>query len=133
MSFYKEIENITDYIMSIRKLEKYFSFDVNFPSTWSILKSHVDETKTVFTKNENKGKHVSFVSELDELSITETIDRINNIVKYNKEKEEKEKLFQEKVNELKSIFEKESLEELKNLKFDKDEIPRFEGDEESIS
>lgn len=133
MSFYKEIENITDYIISIRKLEKYFSFDVNFPSTWSILKSHVDETKTVFTKNENKGKHVSFVSELDELSITETIDRINNIVKYNKEKEEKERLFQEKVNELKSIFEKESLEELKNLKFDKDEIPRFEGDEESIS
>jgi len=88
MSFYKEIENITDYIISIRKLEKYFSFDVNFPSTWSILKSHVDETKTVFTKNENKGKHVSFVSELDELSITETIDRINNIKLLNKEKEE---------------------------------------------
>lgn len=133
MSFYREIENITEYIISIRKLEKYFSFDVKFPDTWSILKSQVDETKTVFTKNENKGKHVSFVSELDEISITETIDRVKTIVKYNKEKEEKERLFQEKVNELKSIFEKESLEELKNLKFDKDEIPRFEGEEESIS
>lgn len=133
MSFYREIENVVDYLISIRKLEKYFSFDVVFPGSWSVLKSHVDETKTVFTKNEEKGKHVSFVSELDEKDVTETIERIQSIIKYNKEREEKQRLFQEKVNELKNLFEKESLDELKNLKFDKDEIPRFEEDENSIS
>jgi hypothetical protein len=132
MSFYREIENIVEYLISIRKLEKYFSFDVIFPGSWSILKSQIDETKTVFTKNEEKGKQISFVSDLTEESITETIERIETIVKYNKEKEEKQRLFQEKVNELKNIFEKESLNDLKNLKFDKDETPKFDG-EESIS
>jgi hypothetical protein len=132
MSFYREIENIVEYLISIRKLEKYFSFDIVFPGSWSILKSQIDETKTVFTKNEEKGKQISFVSDLTEESISETIERIETIVKYNKEKEEKQRLFQEKVNELKNIFEKESLNDLKNLKFDKDEIPKFDG-EESIS
>jgi len=34
------------------------------------------------------------------------------------EREEKEKLFQSKVDELKNVFEKQSLTNLKNLKFD---------------
>jgi hypothetical protein len=42
----------------------------------------------------------------------------DNIVKYNLEKQEKEKLFKLKIQELKSIFEKEQLDNLKNLKID---------------
>lgn len=133
MSFYKEIEKIVEYTNSIRKLEKYLSFDITFPPTWSVLKSQVDETKTVFHKNDEKGKTVSFLSEVDELSITETIDRIEKIIFYNREKEEKQRLFNEKVNELKSLFEKEGLDDLKSLKFDLDETPKLEGTEESLS
>jgi hypothetical protein len=48
MSLYNEIEKIIEYTNSIRKLEKYLSFDLVFPNTWSILKSQIDETKTVF-------------------------------------------------------------------------------------
>jgi hypothetical protein len=132
MSLFKEIEKISEYIISIRKLEKYFSFDMSFPGTWSILKSQVDETKTVFTKSDDKVKTVSFISEMSDESMGETIYRIENIVNYNLEREEKQRLFQQKVSELKNLFEKESLDELKNLKFDKDEIPKLEG-EESIS
>lgn len=133
MSFYKEVEKILDYITSIRKLENYLSFDVVFPSTWSVLKSQVDETKTVFHKNDEKGKTISFLSEIDESSITETVVRIESIINYNKEKEEKQRLFNEKVNELKNLFEKEDLDGLKSLKFDIDETPKLEGTEESIS
>jgi len=132
MSLFKEIEKISEYTISIRKLEKYFSFDMSFPGSWSILKSHVDETKTVFTKNDEKTKTVSFVSEMNDHSMNETITTIENIINYNIEREEKQRLFQQKVGELKNLFEKESLDELKNLKFDKDEIPKLEG-EESIS
>jgi len=132
MSLFKEIEKISEYIISIRKLEKYFSFDMSFPGTWSILKSQVDETKTVFTKSDDKVKTVSFISEMSDESMGETIYRIENIVNYNLEREEKQRLFQQKVSELKNLFEKESVDELKNLKFDKDEIPKLEG-EESIS
>jgi hypothetical protein len=45
-------------------------------------------------------------------------NNILNIIKFNLEREEKNKLFESKINELKSMFEKQSLEELKNLKFE---------------
>jgi len=133
MSFYKEVEKIIEYTNSIRKLENYLSFDLLFPASWSILKSQVDETKTVFHKTDDKGKTVSFLSEINETSITETVQTIEKIIHFNKEKEEKQRLFNEKVNELKNLFEKESLTELKALKFDIDETPKLEGTEESIS
>jgi hypothetical protein len=40
------------------------------------------------------------------------------VVKYNIERQEKEKLFKSKIQELKSIFEKENLDSLRHLKFD---------------
>jgi len=132
MSLYKEIENIIEYTNSIRKLEKYLSFDIVFPATWSILKTQVDETKTVFHKTDEKGKTVSFLSDLNEESVTETVGRIEKIITYNKEKEEKQRLFNLKVTELKNLFEKEGLDELKSLKFDLDETPKLGGAEEPI-
>lgn len=133
MSLYKEIENIVDYCGSIRKLKTYLSFDMVFPPTWNVLKSQVDETKTVFNKSDDKGKNISFVSEINEESITETISNIEKVINYNREKEEKERLFKEKVNELKTLFEKGGLEDLKNLKFDVDDVPKLETEQESIS
>ena len=133
MSLYKEIENIVDYCSSIRKLKTYLSFDMVFPATWTVLKSQVDETKTVFNKSDDKSKNISFVSEINEESISETINNIETVINYNKEKEEKERLFKEKVNELKTLFEKGGLEDLKNLKFDVDDIPKLESEQESIS
>jgi len=133
MSLYKEIEHIVDYCSSIRKLKTYLSFDMIFPATWNVLKSQVDETKTVFNKSDDKGKNISFVSEINEEAISDTISKIETVINYNKEKEEKERLFKEKVNELKNLFEKGGLEDLKNLKFDVDDIPKLESEQESIS
>ena len=47
---------------------------------------------------------------------------INTIIETNLEREEKEKLFKDKVQELKNIFEKQKLDNLKGLKFDLDEF-----------
>ena len=47
-----------------------------------------------------------------------TKNNILGIINYNLEREEKEKLLENKINELKSIFNNESLDSLKNLKFD---------------
>ena len=56
----------------------------------------------------------------DKINIIENIT--TEIIKYNIEIEEKEKLFRYKVHELKEIFSKQKLDNLKNLKFDVDEI-----------
>jgi len=133
MSFYKEIENIFDYIVSIIKVDEYVSFDTLFPSKWSVLKTQVDESKTVFTKNDENGKYVSFISNKWDDDISKTIETIESIITYNKEREEKEKLFTQKVKELKILFEKESLDGLRNLKIDKDETTRFEEHKEEQS
>ena len=132
MSFYKEIEDLVDYIHSVRKLKKYFSFDIDFPPAWTILKTHIDEEKVVINKTDKDSKSISFVSEITDEGITDTISRIRKIVEYNKEKEEKQRLFNEKVNELKGLFEKQDLKELKHLKIDIEDVQTLEG-EESIS
>jgi len=76
----------------------------------------------------------SFVSEILEEDIERTSQNIQNIIKYNLEREEKEKLFEEKVNELKIIFEKQTLKSLKNLKFEiKLNKIELEDGEESIT
>lgn len=118
MSLFKELIKILPYLQSIRKIEKYLSIDVNFPDTWKIPKAYVDETKVMEqpTTDENK-RFFSFVSELDDLKINETKKNIENIVKYNLEREEKERLFKTKVESLKNYFEKESLDNLKALTF----------------
>ena len=51
------------------------------------------------------------------------------IIKTNIEREEKERLFKSKVQELKSIFEKQDLENLKSLKFDIEELTKLIEDE----
>ncbi len=45
-------------------------------------------------------------------------NNILGIVRYNLEREAKEKLFEDRVSELKNIFDKENLENLKKLKFE---------------
>jgi hypothetical protein len=54
------------------------------------------------------------------------------VIAYNKEREEKERLFQSKVDELKTIFEKQNLNNLQALKFEITEHKiELEDDEES--
>jgi hypothetical protein len=126
MSLYKELSKILIYLQSIRKIEKYLSIDVAFPNTWKIPKSYVDETKVMEQpQNDDSKRFFSFVCEINEVSITETKKNIENVVKYNLEREEKERLFKNKVESLKNYFEKESLDNLKALTFKIDKKDQF--------
>ena len=69
-----------------------------------------------------KGEFVITLDDDLEAHPNEIEKLIDNIIKSNREREEKEKLFRSKVQELKGIFEKQKLEDLKGLKFDVDEI-----------
>jgi hypothetical protein len=119
MSLYKELSKLNPYIQSIRKLNDYFSFDIQFPEDWKLPKKFVDEDKVLEQEVSVVGyRLISFVSEINETSMEKCSNNILNIIKFNLEREEKNKLFESKINELKSMFEKQSLEELKNLKFE---------------
>lgn len=126
MTFYKEIEPIFPYLKSVRKLKEYLSFDVEIPSTWKIPKKYVTEGKVVEQeKSSNDLRLISFVSNFTEEEVNTTTSNIKGIIEYNKEIEQKQLLFANKVEELKKIFEKQDLDKLQTLKF---EINQFKLD-----
>lgn len=119
MSFYKEIASFAEYIHSIRKLKNYLSFDLQFPSKWSLPKSMVDESQVIpFEAEDSNFKGISFVAEMNETAINSILAKILKIIKLNKEREIKEKLFKQTIDHLKETFEKNDLDKLKKLYFD---------------
>jgi hypothetical protein len=132
MSFYKELSPFVEYLHSIRKLKNYLSFDMVFPTKWSLPKSLVDEGQIVGFEAENQNlKGISFVSPIDDSEVSKNLIKIAKIIKLNKEKELKERLFKETVEQLKNTFEKTDLDKLKNLNFyfeEEDETPELNVD-----
>jgi hypothetical protein len=134
MSLYKEFSTLLPYIQSVRKLKNYLSFDVSFPKTWKLPKKYIEEDKILEQESTIiDNRFFSFVSEITEEGVENTSKNIQNIIKYNLEREEKEKLFQNKVDELKHIFEKQNLKNLKSLQFEiKNNKLELEYDEEEL-
>lgn len=133
MSFYKEIAPFIEHVRSVRKLKNYLSFDMEFPSKWSIPKSLIEEGQVVSFESEDADKKgISFVSVFDETNISSTLSKIARIIKLNKEREIKEKLFKQTIEQLKETFEKTDLDKLKKLYFDfEDEQTELEIQDES--
>ncbi len=122
MSFYKELVPFVEYLHSIRKLKTYLSFDIVFPTKWAIPKSLIEEGQIVgFEAEDQNFKGISFVTPITDKDISNTLIKIAKIIKLNKEKEFKEKLFKQTVEQLKQTFEKTDLDKLQNLYFDFDE------------
>lgn len=133
MSLYKEFSSLLPYIQSVRKIETYFSFDIAFPVTWKLPKKFVREDKVLEqTSNIDGHRLFSFVSEINESEIELTSQNLQNIIKFNLEREEKEKLFQNKVEELKVIFERQNLNNLKALKFEIKDKPKLNDIEDEL-
>jgi hypothetical protein len=119
MSFYKELVPFIDYIHSIRRLESYLSFDMKFPAKWSLPKSIVEEGQVVGFETDNQNlKGISFVSPIAEKDVSIILTKIGKVIKLNKEKELKEKLFKQTVEQLKQTFEKTDIDKLQSLYFD---------------
>lgn len=119
MSLYKELSPFIEYIHSIRKLKNYLSFDMAFPTKWSLPKNIVEDGQVVGFETENQNlKGVSFVTPINDSEVSKIMTKIAKIIKLNKEKELKEKLFKQTIEQLKQTFEKNDLDKLQNLYFD---------------
>lgn len=119
MSLNIQLNPILKYLHQVRKLEDYLVFDMYFPNSWKILKKFVIEDKYVNMGTVEEGLiGMSFISDTTEENLTLIQNNIIGIINYNLEREQKEMLLETKINELKGIFEKQSLDSLKSLKFD---------------
>jgi len=131
MVFSQFITKVTKYLKSVRVLKNFVSFDMVFPTTWMTLKKFPEGVEVIQTETETGGMITSFVCENNKTLIDILEQTMDSYIKTNIEREEKEKLFKSKVQELKSIFENQKLENLKSLKFDIEELTKILHNDES--
>jgi hypothetical protein len=100
-----------------------------FPHTWVFYKNYPNGVEVIVNEDNQSRKVHSFVVENKKDFIDPVEILIDNLIKNNIEREEKERLFKSKVQELKNIFDNEKLENLKSLKFDIEELTKLMQDE----
>jgi hypothetical protein len=121
MIFQKFITKTFEYLHSFRVIKDHVSLDLKLPSSWTLQKSHLLNIEVLQSDSQIKDggfKIYSLVCKNEKEDINNLEKAFDNIVKYNLERQEKEKLFKVKIQELKHIFENEQLDNLKNLKID---------------
>jgi hypothetical protein len=133
MIFSTFITKTEKYLKSVRVLKNYISFDMVFPVTWVMSKKIPEGVEILQNENQDNVTVTSFVCENQKKLINLLENTMETIIKSNIDREEKERLFKTKVMELKGIFERENLENLKGLKFDIEELTKLiENEPEEI-
>lgn len=117
---YKEIIELRPYFSSLREFSNDVSLDVKLPLSWGIFYTKEAYPLTKFKEQDKNEvtKLVSFISPKTEQGYLEVFKCVKFIITSNLDKERKERLLEEKINELKKLFQEKDLESLENLKFD---------------
>lgn len=136
MIYFDFLKSISKYLISVRMLKDHVSFDMMFPDSWIMSKKILEGINGVEILNGpeiSNMKTLSFICPNKEDNLNKLEDTIEKLVKFNKEKEEKDKLFRQKIQELKEIFEKNNIDELRYLDFNTNSLStqyKFNDDEQ---
>jgi len=125
MSF-ENIENLRPYFFSLREINNNICLDLKLPVTWKFTDtvSKFNNQNPLIYKIQDKNENyvlVSFITELNSNNYNKLFECAFEIIKINKESEEKEYLLQLKIKELKELFQSESLDKLKDISFTENE------------
>ena len=116
---YTIIDTLNPYFFSLRKIDETISLDMKFPTIWSY--NSRDESIQIVTQDKNENfTLVSYISPSTKEGCELVFNVVLAIIKHNEEQEKKDKLFQEKMKELKDLFINSSLDDLQNINFSKD-------------
>jgi hypothetical protein len=133
MSLQEVISLLFPYLSAMRKMKQYLSIDLIFPKTWEFPNEYIEKASVVQNdKYGGEGVFLSFVCEVEK-NMDRTIEVIFQIISYNLEREEKEKLLKIKLLELREVFKNGKLNDLQNLKIhlpEPDPVQEFLSDEE---
>jgi len=116
-----EILKIRPYFFSFREIIlnkiSVFSLDIKIPVTWE-YKLITEKYSAIEIKEQDKSGELMLLSlitrSINEKGMTDLLNSSQEIITYNKEEEEKQRLFKIRMNELKDLF-KEKTDELKNM------------------
>lgn len=119
---YDLIATLRPFFFSLREVSGNVSLDLKIPTTWKLehVQYVVAQYKSLSFKVQDKNDKSQLIS-LISLATQEGYDTsrtcAEEIIRYNIELEEKERLFKEKVRELEILFRHESLDKLKVINF----------------
>jgi hypothetical protein len=136
MTLYENIQQLEPYFHSIRKHQSFFIIDIKIPKDWTFKNIVVREKEVVgFKDNGIKSdfRFLSFYTKQENIDIETSIGIINDVINTNQEREEKERLLQEKIIELKRKFEDGDLDTLKSLHFEVSQETVVSTDEETVN
>lgn len=111
------IKSLRPYFFSLREIENNVSLDIKVPLTWSyedIVKPYRSLKVKIQDKND-RFTLVSLIAGATQNGYDIVFACALEIIKLNKEEEEKQKLFQQKVKELEELFKNQSLDKLKDI------------------
>ena len=114
---FEEIKSLRPHFHSLREIQNNVSLDIKVPLSWKyddIVKPYRTVTVKVQDKND-KFNLVSFISQATQEGYDVVFACADEIFKFNKEEEEKQKLFHQKVKELQVLFKTETLDKLKEI------------------
>jgi hypothetical protein len=114
---FESIKLLRPYFHSLREVTNNVSLDIKLPLTWKyddIIKPYSTINVKIQDKND-KFNLISLVSQATQEGYDVVFACANEIFKINREEEEKQKLFQQKVKELQELFKHESLDKLKEI------------------
>lgn len=117
---YNEINVLRPYFHSLREFNTEVSFDLKFPLSWDITPDISTYNLVKFKEQDknDKTKLISYVAPKNEIGYNQVYQSILEIINNNLEREIKERLLNEKIKELRKLFQEKDLKSLENLKFD---------------
>ena len=114
---FENIKLLRPYFHSLREIQNNVSLDIKLPTNW-LFENVVKPYRTIQTKVQDKNDKFILLSIISQ-STQEGYDIVfacaNEIINTNKEEEEKQKLYQQKLKELQELFKKGSLDKLKEI------------------
>jgi len=123
MVYFDFISKNQRYLTAVKNVNDHIIFDMDFPKHWVIKDEYNNsEVYTIKLNNLPPSKNtdlqsVSFICKCKKENIDCVENVVDSIIEYNIIKDKKEELFTTKTNELKKIFNDNSLEELEDLEF----------------
>jgi hypothetical protein len=121
----KTLDSLQPYVIGIRYLEGTVLVDAVFKEGWTVP----EDPKVKKVKGNDEMNYFMLFSEFEGIGLDELLAYVKKTIDINIEREKKHELLREKVNELKEVFKKNSLDKLKRLKFsfaEEDLVPKLD-------
>jgi len=121
----KTLDLLQPYVIGIRYLEGTPLVDVVFKEGWAVQ----EDPKIKMMKGNEEMNYYMLFSEVKGVGLDELLGFVDKTIKLNIEREKKHDLLREKVQELKEVFKRNTLDKLKRLKFafnEEDLVPKLD-------